>query len=283
MTQAGQQVEVHLSDIWTTLKLHKRIVTIPPVICGVVAYILAAQVLTPKWEVSAILQVGQVGQIGQVVQSGPKLVEPASNVVARIMHPSFSRAVLNESNLKPGDLPLAKSVFQNSLKVTKIKDTDLIEIKLKACSAEMARTLGINVIGYLQKAHDELMVPGVARIKGQIQNTNEEIQKLNVELNFLKQQLLAKHDWNSYNATLAATVLQDKSNQLRELTQRKLLLNEQLSPSVTFTTKVVGDISVSEEPVSPNKPLIAGFAALIGLLCGIFIAFARNAESNKIA
>ena len=144
----------------------------------------------------------------------------------------------------------------------------------------MAQSLVENTVSYLQKLQDEMMVAGITRIKSQIQAVNEDLLTVKLDLDFLKRQLQGNRDWNSYNATLAASVLQDKTNQLRTLTEMKRLLLEQLSPTVTFPTKIVGDLTVSEDPVSPKKSLIIGVAILLGLFGGIFIAFLHNAVSK---
>ena len=276
MAQTDQDDEINLADIWATIKRYKQLTLVAPVLCGIAAYILVTFFIAPTWEASAILQVGQVGQVGQVA----KQVESIPNVVSRMMQPSFAVKTLEQSNLKAGEFAAAEAIYKSTLKVTKVKDTDLIEFKLRGYSAEMAQSLVENTVSYLQKLQDEMMVAGITRIKSQIQAVNEDLLTVKLDLDFLKRQLQGNRDWNSYNATLAASVLQDKTNQLRTLTEMKRLLLEQLSPTVTFPTKIVGDLTVSEDPVSPKKSLIIGVAILLGLFGGIFIAFLHNAVSK---
>lgn len=274
MSQTEQDAEISLVDIWAIINRYKRMILAAPIICGIAAYVLVAFVIPPQWEASAILQVGQVGQVGQVQA---EKVEPIANVIVRVQHPSFAAGVLHQTTLKPGEWSAAKSIYESSLKAAKIKDADLIEFSLRGYSADMASTLAASTVSYLQEIHTGIVTVGVARIKTQIQIADEEIQSLKSEMNTLDKQLQGKREWNSYNATLGATVLQDKINRLREVTQRKLLLKELLSPSVTFTTRPFGDITVSAGPVSPNKPRFVGIAILIGLLGSLFIAFVHNA------
>ena len=277
MENTEQENEISLADLWATIMRYKKLIVVMPIICGVVAFGFVNFVLAPKWEATAILQVGQVGQVGGSI----KLVEPVSNVIVRMMQPSFAEKMLKQSNLKAGELAAADGIYKSTLKATKIKDADLIEIKLRGYSPEMAQTLPENTVGYLQKIHDEMMASGITRTKAQIQAVDEDLQSVKADINSLSRQLQGNHNWNSYNATLAASVLQDKANQQRSLVQTKLMLAEQLSPSITFTTKVVGDISISEGPVSPKKTLIIAIAALLGLLGAMFIALTHNAVSKK--
>lgn len=272
MTQRYQNDEFSLTDIWTIIKCNKRIILISPIFFGIAAFFFVTFFVTPTWESSAILQVGQVGQVAQT----PKLVEPIPNVVSRMMQPSFATKMLEQSKLVDGELITLKGIYGNSLKVTKIKDAELIEFKVRGYSPMMAQSLAENTLSYLQKIHGEMMKASITRIESQIQTTNEDISTVKKEIEFLTQQLQGNHNWNSYNATLAATVLQDKSTQLRTLTQAKLLLAEQLSPSVTFPTKIIGEFSVSDDPVAPKKSLIVSLAVLLGLFVGVCVAFVLN-------
>ena len=272
MAQIEQDDEICFADIWTTLKYYRQLILLAPLIGAIIAYIFVMFMVAPTWEASAIVQVGQVGQVGQVA----KLVEPIQNVTFRMMQPSFQAGMFRQSNLNINELAGAKDIYGRTLKVSKVKDAELIEFKVRGYSADMAKSLTDTSISYLQKIHSEFFNTMEARLKAQIQMGDEESKLLKAEIAFLNKQLQGNHDWNSYNATLAATVLHDKSRQLRELSQVKLILAEQLSPSITFVTRVVGDVSVSEEPVSPKKGLIIGLAVLIGLVGGIFVAFAHN-------
>lgn len=294
MTQTGQENEIYLADIWAIINRYKKTILAVPIICSAVAYILLTFVIAPQWEASAVLQIGQIGpaekaasvantvsQIGQIVPA--EKAEPVANVIVRMQHPSFISGVMHQASFKPEEFSAVKALYAGSLKVTQIKNTELLELKLRGYSPDTAKILAANTVSYLQKIHGDLISKGVARIEKQIQFTDEEIQSLKQEMNALDKQLMGKRDWNSYNATLATAALQEKTNHLRELTQRKRSLDEQLNPAVTFVTKLFTDISVSEGPVAPKKSFVIGMASLLGLFGGVFIAFAHNAlcKSNR--
>jgi uncharacterized protein involved in exopolysaccharide biosynthesis len=273
MTQVEQEEKISLADIWAIIKRYKGTVLAVPIICGIAASVMVTFFTAPQWEASAILKVGQVGQ-------GSK-VEPVTHIIVRMQHPSFADGVLNQSGFNPDELLAAKAIYGGSLKAAKIKDADLIEFRLRGYSRDMARTLADNTVSYLQKIHGGMMAADMARINEQIQAANEEMQALKSEMNALEKQLYGKRDWNSYNATLVAAALQDKTIRLRELAQRKLSLTEQLNPPLTFATEAFADATISEAPVSPRKTFIIGMSILIGLLGGLFIAFASNAASKS--
>lgn len=267
-----QSNELEFADIFAVIKRYKRLIWAAPAIAGIAAFIVAS-FMKPVWEASTVLQVGRVAHA----------IEPTPNVVSRMTHPSFIPGALSQAGIKPDELPLVESVYKGSLKVMQVKDTELINVYLRACSSETARNLVQGSVTQLQAIHKEMMSADVARLKAQAQDTGNEIQRIKAEIELLEkrlQRLPGDNNRNSYDAILAATILQNKTNELRGLMDSKWLLDEQLGPTQTFTTRMIGDVYVSKEPVSPNKPLIIGLAVLIGLLGGIFIAFAHNSVSR---
>lgn len=268
MTQSVQESAVGLADIWKVIEGYKRIVIAAPIILGFLAFIWVTFLAVPTWEATGILQIGQVGQIGQ----NPKFVEPIPNVVSRMMHPSFTEKMLKESS----DLKAAKGIYKGMLKVESIKGTDLIRFRVRGYSADMAALLARQAVDSLQKIHDEMMQGSIARINSQVEFVTTSLETLEAEAKLLNKRIQGSPDWNSCSATLAATWLQNNNNQVRNLAEKKLLLVELLSPSITYSTQVVGELEVSEGPVSPRKALIVGLATLVGLIGGIFFAFVHN-------
>ena len=148
---------------------------------------------------------------------------------------------------------------------------------MRAYSPEMAKLLAEQSVAYLQSVHSDLMQSGIIRIKGQIKEVDADLAKLNIDNDIYLKQLQANHNWDSYNAALSAFIMKDKSSELRDLKDRRLMLIEQLSSSQTFNTKVLGGIVVVEDAVFPQKGLIISLAALAGLLMALFYVFFKSA------
>lgn len=279
MADVEKEIEVSFTNILEALKQYNKIIISASLIAGVAATVLVNLVMIPQWEASGILQVGQVGQFGQ---TGVKLAEPISNAIARINHPSFEKEIVNFANFSKEELTATKSIFAGSIKAEKLKDADLIEFKLRGYSPEMTRKLANATVGLLQKIHGDAMSPSLLRITEQIKSLAEDIRTLKSESDYLKKKLLGTHEWNSYNATLAATVLQNKGSQLREAIQKKQFLEEQLNASNSFTTKVVGEVVVPEDAVSPKKGRIILIGMLVGLIFGTIFAFLHKVYVKSI-
>lgn len=253
------------------LKRYKLLLWVLPLLSIALGVAVAYFVIPSKWEATAVLEVGQVA--GQPVES-------SSNAVVRMLHPSFSIGTLKGSSGSLAEFDLARSEYK-TLKVSQAKGTQLLEVTLRSKSPNKARDLMQMAISHLQKLHSEMQAVTIDLNIKQIHLLDKEIQAATDELSLLKKRLTESHNWNSFDATLSATVLQNKAIDIREMTQKRMLLEEQISPTRTYTTKVVGDIYVSEDPVSPNKVLIIAFALILGLGGGVVLAFVHHAYFNK--
>jgi uncharacterized protein involved in exopolysaccharide biosynthesis len=271
MSENNQSDEISLLDLFKVLARYKKLIVGLPLLGAFLAAIFASVILHPTWEASAVLEIGKVGQV---------LVEPPVNVVTRMMLPSFAKGSINSAGTKSDELYSLKNYYK-TVKATQIKGADLIEVKLRGPSAEKVNDIIRSVIANLQKTHTEMMAVSIERNKKQFQLLSDDIKKVSLESELLKKKLLATHNWNAFDATLSATLLKDKTTDLRDMIQRKLTLEEQLTPSRTYTTRLVDEVYISEGPVSPNKPLIIGLAILLGLFGAIVFAFAHNAITSK--
>lgn len=271
MSEDNRSDEVSLLELFNVLARYKKLVFGLPILGAISAAIFASFILRPTWEASVVLEVGKVNQA---------IVEPVSNVITRMMLPSFAKGAINISVTKTDELNALKG-FYKTLKVTQVKGSELVGVSLRGPSAEKANDIIQSVIANLQKTHTEMMAVSVEKNIKQLQILAEDIKKASIETDLLRKKLFATHNWNAFDATLSATLLKDKSAELREMIQRKLVLEEQLTPSRTYTTRVVDEVYVSEGPVSPNKPLIIGLAVLLGLFGAIVFAFAHNAIASK--
>lgn len=281
MNEENRSDQVSMLELFGVIRRYKRLILTLPIIAAALAILLIYIILRPTWEASVILEVGRIGQAAQAVQTAQIPVEPVTNVVSRMQHPSFAAGAMNFVNVMPDQLKRVKETYLSTLKVSQVKNADLIGVKLRAHSAELARGLMQGSIANLQKVHNEMMSITIDRYNKQIQILTKDIQDTNSEIELLRKKLLTSHNWNAFDATLSAEVMQSKSAELRDMIQRKLFLEEQVSPSRTFTTRIVGEIYVSEEPVSPNKPLIVGLAVFLALLGAIFFAFIHNSITTS--
>lgn len=267
--------EISLMDILRILKQYKWLLLAAPVFCAVVALAVVSQI-RPIWEASALIQVGQVGQAGQQVQ----LIEPISRAVARIMAPPFKLGVFNRPEIKSSEILSEQPIYMGSFKAKAVPDTDMIELKLRAHSNEMAKNLLLATGKQLCETHGEMMGLSVDSLKQQVMETEKTLRAGQDTANELRQRL-SNDKVGAAGVVLYVTLYQQTMNELRETEQRKRMLEEQMRPERTYLTKMVGDVYTENQPVSQKKGVIVFLAALMGLLGGGIAALLHNAIKKK--
>jgi uncharacterized protein involved in exopolysaccharide biosynthesis len=267
--------ETTLIDIWRVLARYKRWVIGTPVVFAAAA-LLGSSLMTPVWEATAAAQVGQVGQIGQIGQGGT-LIEPIARVVERMKLKPFGSSVLRKMG-KPVEDEEGK-LFLDTLKVRAVPNTDLLEVKVRAYTSEMAKAYAEATVALLGAVHGELAKPTIGRLKQQLAKADEQIERTRTELDRLMQAAAKKTPTTSerfMENIVTADVLVKRDKDLRELEQLKGIYEEQLGPLRTYPTSLIDSVYVSDGPVAPRKVLITGLAAVLGLLVGLGIAFVLN-------
>jgi len=291
MNEENRSDEINLRDLFNVLRRYKRLLIGMPILSVVLSTVLVYFVIKPIWEASAVLEIGKIGEA-----QGQVLVEPVSNVLTRVMFPSFANGAINHANIKPEELSYAKE-FYGTLKATQVKGTELVEVRLRGPSAEIAENLMNGAIINLQKMHTEMIAESIEKNKRNFEKNKRnlqllaaDIQKLTSETDLIRKQLLTSPKWSAFDASLlSATILKDKYLEKRDMIQQKdileeqqkNILEEQLSQSLSFTTKQVDEIYVSEGPVSPNKRRIIGITILLGFFLAVIFAFAHNAITSR--
>jgi capsular polysaccharide biosynthesis protein len=253
------------------LKKYKKTILLLPVVFASVSLLFSWLFITPRYQVFAVIEIGQVNgkliEEAAVVEERMKDRSFISNVIAR--HPDIFKYEKN--------LSAEEAFIQKTLEVKKSKDApNLISFNLLGRSREVAFKKATSVFETLKVFHDGVFNTNVGMINQQIQLINDQINLLN------KDRSLKGRDTavlNSYNAVVDFLVLQDQVRQLRELQNQKMALTMSLSSAVSYKTRLLGSIWVSQEPVTPKYEIIA----LVALLMGIFVAIFSALLGHKIS
>ena len=273
-----QDEDLSLFDIWEIVVNYKQFLLITPLLFGLISFIVVEFFILPQWEATMIIQIGQIGQAGQIGQTGPQLLDNPNNIIVVAQSPLFIEESFNQLSPKFEEFPASKELYMNTIKIRTLKSTDFLELKVNGHSSDIARSSADGALSYLKKLHAGKMSLGLKRLTASREIVAQEIQSLKIETDIIKKQL---KEINSFEAILGAMVLHEKSKQIRELNERELFLREQLSPEITFETRTVGDVVVSDRPVYPKKPLVISIAVLIGLFGSILLAFVHNALGER--
>ena len=269
-----QEEELSLRDLYFLLKRYRRSLVITPIVFGLGAFLVSTFLVSPKFEASGTIQIGQVNKAP---------LESAINLEARMHDESFAPGVvdahqpvfMNGSN--PVVLIAERAKLKGALVVKLLKGSELVGFSLTSKHPDQVLAKATAVVDSVQAAHTALYQTGVESIKRQIAITDTQISSLQHDMDSLVGNHAKAQGLNAYNAVLDALVVQDRSNQMRVLIQHKFDLETSLNPAITFNTKLLGKVFVSDKPVSPNVPLITLMALLLGFFLAVVAAFVRNA------
>ena len=273
-----QEEELNLRDLYLILRRYRRSLVITPIVFGLGAFLVSTFLVSPKFEASGTIQIGQVNKVP---------LELAVNLEARMHDESFAPGVVDAHQavfMNGSDdtaVLLAERVkLKHALVVKQLKGTELVGFSLTSKHPEQVLAKATAVVDSVQAAHTALYQTGVESIKRQLVITDTQISSLKSDMDSLIGNHAKAQGLNAYNAVLDALVVQDRSNQMRVLINHRFELETSLNPAMTFNTKLLGKVFVSDKPVSPNVPLITLIALLLGLFLAVVMAFVRNALGN---
>lgn len=246
------------------LKKYRWLLFSAPIIGAIGAAVVITQLRT-VWEASALIQVGQVGQV----------VEPASRTVARVQNPSFAFRVFGQSSANLDEDMPAFSLYKASFKARQLPNTDLIELKVRGYSKDDAQKLILATVNQLRVVHDEMMKPSIDRLEQELAEIEKGARDNQNIVNELSRRLVSGSR-SSDGSVLYVMLIQQKLTEIRTLMDRKLALQEQIHPARTFSTKLVGEIFVSKNPVSPNKKMIIFMMMLLAFFGAMLAAYMHH-------
>ncbi len=284
-TEHFEQDEISVRDLWRILINQKKWVIGIPILCVLLATV-GLSMAKPKWEATAVIQIGQVGQSG--VGQGSQLIEPPIRAIERIKMKTFEDDVLTALKIpvEAGD-PIA-ALFRSTLSPKALGTTDLIQVKVRASSRDQAQTWANAVVDRLRDVHEKLTQPTVDRLRKQQADFKKQMQLIEEERSNLLQTVSKTSERSgdgrfSTNLLLSNLLLQ-KNAELRDFEMRRLAVDDQLTSIRAFPTALVDRIYVPENPASPKKLLVVMLAAVLGLISGIAVAFIRNYwQSDKVS
>ncbi len=206
----------------------------------IVAILLVAVIVAGIFSFLAekIYRVDTVLQIGKI--SGDYLEEP-NQIKAKIEGRVFREIIRKEMNIAEKDYP--------EIKAEQPDKTNLIILKIETYETEKA-------LAILQRMNELILNEHETIFKEKRENTEETIENLQKELDFLKNYKVYA-DLGIYNL-------------------QSLISQKQYSLIDSRETQIIKNLVVSENPIKPNKKFNIVIAGILGLFLGIFVAFFRE-------
>ena len=284
-TEHFERDEMSLQDLWRVLIDQRRWLFGIATLCVFLATV-GILISKPKWEATAVIQIGQVGQSG--VGQGSQLIEPSVRAIERMKMKSFENDVLISLKIPVEDENPLASLFRSTLSLKALGTTDLIQVKVRGDSPDQTASWAQAVVDRLKNVHERLAQPTIDRLRKQQAELKKQMKSIEEErANLLK--IVSKSSETSGDSRFSANLLLSnlllqKNAELRDFEMRRLAADELLTSIRTYPTSLIDRIYVPEKPASPKKLLIVMLSAVLGLILGIIVAFMRNYwQSAKVS
>jgi uncharacterized protein involved in exopolysaccharide biosynthesis len=228
-----------------------------------------ALTLAPTWAVSGVAQVAAVSQSS---------VESATRAVERVRVRGFQDAVLRSLQIPTDDGHALGLLFRGSLKVKQLQNTDFVELRLRAPSAEEARRWIDATVRQLAVEHERLAAPAIERLRKQVVEAESNLKRARAYRDALRDAMTSKEKLMGPGERFAegvynANLFLKTDEEIRGYETQLATLAEALSAARTFPTMLVHPAHVTEAPVSPKTALMTALGAALGLVAGLFVAY----------
>jgi uncharacterized protein involved in exopolysaccharide biosynthesis len=215
---------------------------------GAVTYI----VVTPnKYEATAQIQMAQLSSGGI---AGTNLEDP-NLLIARMKMPStYDQAAIATCGYE--GKPNAAQSISKMIKISIIKGTQTVELKLQGLSPEQATQCAESILRIIKDSQKAIAEPIIDEAKAKLLKYSQRLQEA--------QSFIAKADKSGSSMSAAYLSTRDE---VKFLTDETIRLNDLIVSANSRQTKLVSRIYSPENKVSPKRAT----ALLAGLFAGLFL------------
>lgn len=264
--------EIYLIDLWRILRREWRWCVLP-LLAALALGLAFLHLATRQWQATAWVQVGEFGPTP--AGRDPKL-EPFQRVIDRIKTRLFQDQVLQRLGL-----PLdghAAALYRGSLKLDPDPYANLIQLSLRADSAQQARALATATTLELQTLHRRIQAAPLRQARERLRDIGSELAAAQDERARLLQ---AQGKGSVEQQLLGNMVLSEKTSLIRGLKSERDDLLARLGERFTYDTSAPWPAYVPERAAFPNPVLVLAAALLLGGGLGVFAAIVRDALRRR--
>ena len=267
--------EISLSDLVEFIRRHGAAL-LGGAIIGSVLGLIIAFALPAQWEANVVIKIGATGKTGA-------LIETPSEVANRVKYTSFVDDVLKRLEISPNESADSKARLSHiNLNIKEITSS-LILISVQGVSRQEAEKIASTAIEELKDIHTKIAKQVTDLLHKELDEINLKLKTIDDESKllrpFLNRRLNSFNKRDQYSATLANDILANHRAESHILQERKYILQNQLSPAITYPTSSWGPIVAPEQPVSPKKSNFAAGGLVIGLLIGLLLSLLKSSTS----
>lgn len=248
------QDEISLLELWDIVVRRKLWIVATPLISVAAAFVYLF-VATPVYEASVKLRIGQVADLGE-------LEDP--DVLSAWLVGKYGEEIA--TGVKRDPPFLAKAAVQKGSKT-------VVDLVVRGISPEQSADLLRRIAEQVIERHGETY-------KSQVDLAYRRIDQIDTQRRLLTELFAASADLlntlKQRDPVQASLLTLERGRLATELSvaERELpAWQQKLNAPKTVMTEMLGDVAVPAKPASPKKPLTVAFAAVLGVMGGVMLAF----------
>jgi capsular polysaccharide biosynthesis protein len=271
--------EISLADLILALFKHWHVVVALPVIAVLGTWGVVSS-FPNKWEARAILEIGTIGAVGG---TGIAKVETPFMLIERLKLRALHERAGQALGLARDSQDIER--FIGDISASRVKNSDLVELKVRALSRQDAEKRIMAIIQVVQENH----LKAVEHIQQSFARKLEERKR---EYEALKTQIKVYRGWfkisqnvperifggaELFTAAYVASVDIRLQQLVSEIADLKILVSRPLE----YPTQIFGgNVYVPPKPVFPRRGLFMLLALLAGLFAALLFVFVRLSLRN---
>ena len=240
---------------------------------GALAGALFSHFIQPHWVARMTVQIGQISTpTDGGITSRP--VENQAAATVRYNLPGFRESVVNSLGLPAPDSGNRESeVIFNSMLISSARSPDLINLQVSAYSRDQAAAALIASFKAISAIHQKIYDPALNDMKGQLQSTSAKLTEAEGDYTHAYDAIRSSSTrsdgaTNNSHDVLLTNMTTLINTQILDLRKQTVLLQEAMSPLLTYPTRIVEPPYVPKHPNTPSTVLLIAAGAALGLLMG---------------
>lgn len=237
--------------------------------------------ITPTFEATVVLRVGQSLEPSR--DGGDKaLIEPVGDVIERLNSAAFQTAVLSKIQIAADSE--SGSRLRRGLKIEQLSPPDgALKMTVRGRDRSELQVFAQAALDYLVEVHKQLQAPAIRALEALDANLRDDLRKAQEQRQALSDQIPGDNIAGAWNAVSRfQKTLMDRDAEIRNLGQRRLLVEERARVLMRLT-RSVGGVSVPERPIAANRIVYASvgmsLSFALAMLAAVVVDFLKRRRS----
>lgn len=289
----SEEEEISLVDLIYSLLEHWRVFVVLPVVVALGVWAVVSM-RPDQWEARGVIEIGAIGTIGGAGTVGITKIETVPMLLERINLP--------ETRMRAGQIlgsehdKQNKELLINKISASRVRDTDLVELNVRAASRQEAEKQALAIIQAVQEGHLKEAEHVQKIIAQRLKERKYEYEALLTQIRTYRERSKASKNirerslgedglFAAYVASLETAYVAGLETRMHQLAAEIAELEVSATlPTARPTQLFGGATNVTSSLVDPRRGLFVVLAWLVGFSAALLSVFIhqvlRNAGKN---